>query len=350
MNEQWQKFLQQNGASFENDMVSDFSDVNFDFGNIQQETILVDLSHRGLLKVSGTDAQAFLQGQFCNDVHAVDATHSQLSAYCTPKGRILASFRLSSKENDYFMSMPGDVVDTSLKRLRMFVMRSQVVFEDLSQEWVQIGISGPNATGLVENIIGTVPTKANQVTTKDNISCAKTDYNLSRFELHGPITEMEAVWNTLASSCQKVASHFWTWLDIQAGIPSITTPVVEAFVPQMVNLHWIEGLSFKKGCYPGQEIVARTHYLGKLKRRMYLAHIDGTDHPAAGDDVYRLSDPQGQGAGKIVLCHPAPQGGCDLLVVMQIEAVESDQIIANRDASKILTFSELPYTVETKAE
>ena len=128
-------------------------------------------------------------------------------------------------------------------------------------------------------------------------------------EVYGPEAEMRPLWQALSAVAGPVASHYWTWLGIRAGIPVITAPVVEAFVPQMINLHWIDGLSFKKGCYPGQEIVARTHYLGKLKRRMYLAHINTPTCPAAGDDVHRLAEPQGQGAGKILMSHSSPQGG-----------------------------------------
>jgi len=346
MNEQWQDFLQKNGALFESGVVSGFSTDVFDFALIRQKTILVDLSHRHLIKASGTDTKDFLQGQFCNDVANVNESHSQLSAYCTPKGRILASFRLYQAKDDYFMSMPADVVDATLKRLRMFVMRSQVTLDDVSNEQIQIGFSGPEAAQLLEQHIGKAPTVANEVINHKSICCIRIAAELPRFELFGPIEDIKKLWQKLSTASLPVASHYWTWLDIHGGIPAITAPVVEVFVPQMINLQWIDGLSFKKGCYPGQEIVARTHYLGKLKRRMYLAHVNTLNCPAAGDDLHRLSDPQGQAAGKVLLSHPAPQGGCDMLVVMQIEAVESDQIIANRDPELSLAFNELPYSVE----
>ncbi|MFO7603040.1 MAG: folate-binding protein YgfZ [Gammaproteobacteria bacterium] len=348
MNEQWQDFLAQNGAVFEQGRVSDFKAGAFDFAQIEQSTLLVDLSHRGLLKANGADSEVFLQGQFCNDVRRVDAQQSQLSAYCTPKGRILASFRLFRAADDYFLSMHRDVVTATARRLQMFILRSQVTLTDISDEWVQFGVSGPEASRLLGAALGKVPEAANAVVHKDNISCIRTE-TAARFELFGPLAEMQALWHTLAPACQTVAAHYWTWLDIQAGLPVITAPVVEAFVPQMVNLHWIDGLSFKKGCYPGQEIVARTHYLGKLKRRMYLAHLDGSTCPAAGDEVHRRDDPEGQSAGKVLLSHPAPQGGCDLLVVMQIDAVEAGEIIANRDVDARLHFSALPYPVDQSA-
>lgn len=347
MNEQWQDFLQKNGAQVENGMVSNFSTEEFDFQQINQKTILVDLSHRHLIKASGADTKDFLQGQFCNDVANVNESHSQLSAYCTPKGRILANFRLYQATDDYYMSMSSDIVDATLKRLRMFVMRSQVTLDDVSNEQIQIGIGGPEAAQLLEQHFNKVPAVANEVIKYNSICCIRIATELPRFELIGPIEDMKKLWQTLSTSSQPVANHYWTWLDIQGGIPSITSPVVEAFVPQMINLQWIDGLSFKKGCYPGQEIVARTHYLGKLKRRMYLAHVNTPDCPAPGDDLHRFADPQGQAAGKILLSHPAPQGGCDMLAVMQIDAVESDQIIANRDSKMVLEFNTLPYSTES---
>jgi len=349
MNEYWQTFLQQQGAALEQGIVTEFASSKFEVKDIDRTTLLVDLSHRGLLKASGADAQAFLQGQFCNDVLAVDSQQSQLSAYCTPKGRILASFRLLQADDGYLLSMEHDVVEATLKRLRMFVLRSQVIFADASNDYVQIGIAGPEACPLLEAAIGSIPDTNNAVSRKANLICIRIPGRSPRFEIYGPMAEIEPLWTTLSAASCPVASHHWTWLDIQAGLPSITAPVVEAFVPQMINLHWIDGLSFKKGCYPGQEIVARTHYLGKLKRRTYLAHIDSPTCPAVGDEVHRLSDPQGQSAGKILLSHPALEGGCDVLVVMQIEAVESDEIIANRDVQTQLQFKALPYSVDGAA-
>ena len=347
MNEQWQNFLQQNGATVDNGMVSSFTNKAFDFQHIDQETVLVDLSHRNLVKASGTDSKDFLQGQFCNDVANVDDSHSQLSAYCTPKGRILASFHLFQADADYFLSIPADVVEATLKRLRMFIMRSQVTLDDVTNEQIQIGISGPEAAKILEKELGNVPTTANEVVSHNKVRCIRIASEIPRFELYGPIDDIKHLWQALSTSCQSVASHYWTWLDIRDGIPSVTAPVVEAFVPQMINLQWIDGLSFKKGCYPGQEIVARTHYLGKLKRRMYLGHVDSPACPAAGDELHSSADPQGQSAGKVLLSHPAPQGGCDILAVMKIDAVESGEIIANRDTQLKLRFSKLPYSIET---
>lgn len=346
MNKQWQSFLQQNGATINHGMVTDFTNTTFDFQNIEQETILVDLSHCHTVKASGPDTKDFLQGQFCNDVAKIDESHSQLSAYCTPKGRILASFRLFQADDDYYMSIPADIVDATLKRLRMFILRSQVTLDDVSNEQIQIGISGPEAAKILEKELGNLPTNANDVVSKGNIRCIRITTEATRFKLFGTVDEITKLWTSLATSCKPVASHYWTWLDIQSGIPSVTAPVVEAFVPQMLNLQWIDGLSFKKGCYPGQEIVARTHYLGKLKRRMYLAHIDSPSCPVPGDELHTLIDPQGQSAGKIVLSHAAPNGGCDLLAVMKIDAVESDEIIANRDVKMKLQFGKLPYSTE----
>lgn len=349
MNEQWQGFLQQQGATIENGVVTDFANSQLDFKNINQTTVLVDLSHRGLIKATGEDAEAFLQGQFCNDIKAVDNNHSQLSAYCTPKGRILASFRLFQTADGYFLNMHHDVIAATLKRLRMFVLRSQVVLDDVSDEIVQIGIAGPQAETLLAQQFNTVPSDANAVSQQGALICVRLAGQTPRFEIQGPVDDMQALWSHLSASSVPAASHYWSWLDIQAGLPTVSGPVVEAFVPQMINLHWIDGLSFKKGCYPGQEIVARTHYLGKLKRRMYLAHINTATCPASGDEVQRLSAPEGQAAGKILLSHPAPQGGCDVLVVMQIDAVNADEIIANRDSEAKLDFQDLPYAVDGAA-
>ena len=300
MNQAWQDFLQQNGATIEQGITADFSGSNLDFRQIEQSTILVDLSHRGLIKVSGEEARDFLQGQFCNDVNHVDARHSQLSAYCTPKGRILASFRLLQSGDDYFMSMSADVLEATLKRLRMFVMRSKVTLDDVSQETVQIGLCGPKAADLLTGEFDSLPVAGHGVAEQNGITCIRINSSVPRFELLGNPAAMQPLWQKLAAASQPVASHYWDWLDIQDGIPTVTAPVVEAFVPQMVNLHWIDGLSFKKGCYPGQELVERMDSRG-ADAPQSVRILDVAPGSAIGDPVV---DADGSTVGTITSVSP----------------------------------------------
>jgi hypothetical protein len=144
-----------------------------------------------------------------------------------------------------------------------------------------------------------------------------------------------------------VGATVWSLLGIRAGVPQVYGATTEAFVPQMINLHSIEGVSFRKGCYTGQEVVARMQYLGKLKRRMFLAHVDGSVAPKAGDELFSRETESGQGTGKVVDAQPAPQGGYDLLAVIHIAAVEAGSAIQLQDQNgPLLQFQPLPYTVD----
>jgi hypothetical protein len=143
----------------------------------------------------------------------------------------------------------------------------------------------------------------------------------------------------------------WDWLDIMAGIPGVHPETSDAFVPQMANLEIVGGVNFKKGCYPGQEIVARMQYLGKLKQRMYRARFEGNTQPHPGDSIFAPDFP-GQSAGTVVAAQPAPDNGFDLLAVIQISSAEAGELHLGSETGPKLSLQNLPYPVApaTRAE
>jgi hypothetical protein len=151
----------------------------------------------------------------------------------------------------------------------------------------------------------------------------------------------------LASGCQGVSAHSWHWLDIQSGLPTVLKETVEEFVPQMLNLELIGGVNFKKGCYPGQEIVARMHYLGKPKRRMYKLHTNSEDLPVPGENLY-LREGDGQSVGKVVLAEPSVDQGTDLLAVLRVNHAGSDALSLGSADGPLVEFKELPYNLESE--
>jgi folate-binding protein YgfZ len=172
---------------------------------------------------------------------------------------------------------------------------------------------------------------------------------LPRFEIHGELEPVIGLWRRLARQANPVGADCWSWLDIQAGVPEVLPETVEAFVPQMVNLEALDGISYKKGCYPGQEVVARMHYLGKLKRRMYRAHASTETVPAPGDNLYSPTETD-QSVGKVVEAQPNPNGGVDLLAVIQIATADAGDVrLAANDDGARLEFQDLPYTVTNEA-
>jgi folate-binding protein YgfZ len=347
MQNEWQKFLEQQGAVIENDRVLHFGSPEREPEAAATDHVLADLSHYGLIAARGEEAMDFLQNQFSNDIRQVTDTESQLSAYCSPKGRMLAEFRIFRFRDVYYLRLPRELLEPTLKRLRMFILRSKVTLEDASDTLVRFGFAGPEADKRLGEILKAVPTEANRVGQNDGLVIIRLPGPLPRFEIHGEPDAGQALWRRLARQATPVGAGRWNWLDIQAGLPEILPPTVEAFVPQMVNLEALQGISFKKGCYPGQEVVARMHYLGKLKRRMYRAHLAEPEIPAAGENVYVAGEEQS--AGKVVRAEAAPGGGVDLLAVIQIASAGQGNLRLGRPDGPALELRDLPYTVTDPA-
>jgi folate-binding protein YgfZ len=299
--------------------------------------VLCDLSAQGLIKVSGADAETFLQGQFTNDVRQVSSEHSQLSAYCSPKGRMLACFRVFRHGDDFYLRLPRERVEAILKRLRLFVLRAKVTLADAGEDWVCLGVAGSNAAQRLANVLGTLPSSVDAVIRSRGLIVIQVPGIQPRFELYGGLQDCQDLWTTLAEQTACSGSEAWRLLDILAGVPNVYDATAEAFVPQMANLQLLHGINFQKGCYTGQEIVARTHYLGKLKRRMYAARVNGNATPQPGDEL--LSARQGAEVGKV---------GYALLAVIPSECAEGDAV-SLKSTGERLAFTPLPYAFSDAA-
>lgn len=342
MNPTWQKFLLEAGAQIENQRVAHFGHLRQEMAAAKNGTILVDLSYLGLINFSGDDAENFLQGQFSNDVRLLASNRSQYGSYSTPKGRILANFLIWREEEGYFLQMPAELRESIQKRLSMYVLRAKVKIRDAGEDAVRIGVAGPAAEDALRGIWGKVPAADHDVA--QGARGALIRLPGARFEAAVKPEEAPDLWRALSETCTPVGSPCWEWLDIRAGIPTITQPTQEQFVPQMVNLEAIGGVSFRKGCYPGQEIVARAQYLGKVKRRMYLANIPGEAAPLPGDELFS-ADAEGQPSGMIVNAQPSPDGGFDVLAVIQTAGAEAGGTHWKSLDGPALRFLPLPYPI-----
>lgn len=312
-------------------------------------TIMAPLDNYGVIRVSGEDRLDFLQNQFSNDVRTVSESHSQLNAYCSPKGRVLALFRLIMQSDNYFLVLPLERLQATLNRLKMFVLRSKVTLEDASHEIGVLGLAGSKATSAVNTLVATAPSQVDDSVSVDSLSVIRTPGEPPRYTLIGDYQTLKSAWSKCKEFAQPVSGSHWTYQNIQAGVPEVLEANSDEFVPQMLNLHSLNAINFKKGCYPGQEVVARMHYLGKQKRRMYLAHVDTDAALQVGENVYSEPEAQGQSVGKIVNVSASPHGGCDALVVMQIATVEKgDPVLTPQNAT--LIFKELPYFVEVEGK
>lgn len=312
----------------------------------RDELVVCDLSQYGLIKVSGADAQLFLQNMLSSDVREVNARHAQISSLNNPKGRMLASLLIWCRQEEYFLHLPRSLCGYIHRRLAMYILRAKVKVEDVSAQKICLGLNGVSSEALVQQTFGSAPQAVWAVEQHDQVCVMRC--GVQRF-LIAISNEPNAhnLRQKLAISARPVASNCWDWLNISAGIPVILPGTQEQFVPQMVNLDLIGGVSFKKGCYPGQEIVARMQYLGKLKRRMFLAHIDQSQFkeglmPQPGDEIYSV-DMEGQASGMVVNAALAPNGGCDLLAVVQISSRETQSLHLQSSQGAELQFLQLPY-------
>ncbi len=344
MNTNWQEYLISQGASLD-----DHDSVYFPeheeraFDAVQ--TYACDLSNLGLIRASGEDASSFLHGQFTNDLNLVNADTSQLSSYCNAKGRMLAIFRIFKRDDDYILLLRRDVIDVVLNKLNMFKLMAKVELTDISNELVVFGIAGPNTDSLLgENNIQAL-NELNQVIAKENTTVIKITSELSRALIIASFDDAKIIWKSIANQCVQTSYHFWELIDIQNGIPTVTAETSEAFIPQMVNLELIGGVNFQKGCYPGQEIVARTHYLGKPNRRMYRISIEDDDCPTAGKNIYSQADGE-QPVGKIVNAQKINNNYCEALAVLRTEKESSSDLLLESLSGTALKLADLPYSLD----
>ena len=300
-----------------------------------------ELPHPGLIRFSGEEAQSFLHNQLTCDVAALAPGSSTYGAHCTAQGRALASFLLWRSEQDFFMQLPSSLREPVQKRLSKFILRSRVIVEDVSSERALVGIAGKDAAALVQQVLGAVPKSPYDVVHANGMTVLRLPvdrYQIVVSREHAPrLTEA-------LGAAGKAGPEHWEWLAIRAGIPVILPATQEQFVPQMVNLDLIGGVSFQKGCYPGQEIVARMHYRGTLKQRMYLANIAAQQHPQPGDKLYSSGFGE-QASGAIVNAARSPESGHDVLAVVQIASAGRGDIHWKTPDGPVLKLLPLPYDV-----
>jgi len=352
MNSAWQQWLRSAGALVEDGVVRNFGDPQGELEAARSGSVLADLSHLGVLDFTGPDSEAFLNAQLSCDVGSIGASSSSYGGYCTPKGRMLADFllwRLAAGQSSGFrMLLSRGIVATVQKRLRMYVLRSKVQVTDASDSVALLGISGDAAARALDSVLTGLPQETHDFEVRH---CGDSSTAISlpagRFLIAVAAEGASRLWAGLAAALRPVGTPCWEWLDIRNGVPLVTAGTQEQFLPQMTNLELIGGLSFTKGCYPGQEVVARTHHLGKVKRRMFLAHLDpseGRTPPAPGDELYSEDIP-GQASGMVVNAQAAPEGGYDLLAVVHHTSRDASTVHLRSTEGPVLRFLDLPYAV-----
>lgn len=316
MNSTWHAFLGAAGARFENEQVADFGDAAGELAAARDGTVLVPLTHLGVIACDGEDAQSFLHNQLTSDVNHLEAGHAQHAAWCTAKGRMQASFVAWRSGSDFRLLLAADLLAATVKRLSLFVLRARVKISDRSDALVLLGVAGAG-TGAALAAAGLPQPPAPMTTAGFDGGC------VLRLDAARAVIAVEAehaaeIWRGLTPHAHKAGTPAWHWLDIRAGLPLVTAATKEEFVPQMANFERLGGVSFHKGCYPGQEVIARTQYLGKVKRHLYRVRAAVPLVP--GTPVYSPETPD-QASGMIANGAPSPGGGYEALAVLMESAV-----------------------------
>ena len=297
---------------------------------------IAELPHLGIIQVTGDEAAKFLHGQLTQDFSLLGLGEARLAAFCSAKGRMQASFiGFKRSPTEILLVCSRDILPATLKRLSMFVMRAKAKLTDASAEFKLYGLAG-DAVSAIEGIAADACP-----------AWAKVDLNAANLiHLYPADGTLRALWVAPASEPQPqgqaLSTALWLWSEVRSGIASITTPVVEAFVPQMLNYESVGGVNFKKGCYPGQEVVARSQYRGTLKRRACIVHSEAA--LAAGDEVFQPGD-AAQPCATVVQSAPAPNGGFDAIVSGQIVAIATGKLHLRTADGPTLSVLALPYTL-----
>jgi len=291
------------------------------------QNIIVPLSHYGVLEVRGPDAEKFLQGQITCSAAEVTPALSSPGAYCTAKGRVVTSFQLLRPQNELFLlRMRRDLLDTAARTFGKYIVFSKAQLA-IAEPIVGIGLHGATVASALRELTGALPSRHNGTVSYGDGLLWQCDAAGTQYEYWGPVSAAAALWSHCAPYCIAISSRYWRWLQIRSGNAEICAATSEMFLPHMLNYHVTGAINFKKGCYTGQEIVARTHYRGQVKRHLLRAALIGPA-PAVGSDIIASS---GKSVGNVVDSVTVSAESAELLAVIA-DASSDNAVAANTSA------------------
>ncbi|MEX0449808.1 hypothetical protein V6X63_08580 [Spiribacter sp. 221] len=299
--------------------------------------IVCPLPSLGVLHVAGEDSGEFLHNQLTQAVNSLDESTTTLAAWCNPKGRTRALFRVVPSDTGLLLIADAGLLQAIQPKLQMFILRSRVALTDLTPAEALLGLAGPVAETLLTEAAGSLPSQPDGLARAGDlhIIALPGDRGL-RYVLLAPKEQTKAFWERFRDVLTEGSEAFWQLQDIRAGLPAISNETSGSIIPTMLNLEPLGGISYVKGCYPGQEVVARMHYRGRLKRRLYRARVTG-DPPPPGTPV---NDSEGGEAGLVVSAAGAPGGRSEMLAVLRIDKAGDGELTANGTGLELL---DLPY-------
>jgi tRNA-modifying protein YgfZ len=296
----------------------------------------LQLDDLGVIRAHGADAASFLHGQLTNDVATLAEGEARLAGYCSAKGRLLASFLVWRSGDDLLLACAADLLAATLKRLRMFVLRARCTLSDASAEVPLRGLAGPAAMAW----LGDAAPAIGRSTVREGATVIRLadGAGTSRFLLAGA---------GAAPPQPPLDARAWRWLEVQSGIARVELATAEQFVPQMLNYELVGGVDFGKGCYPGQEVVARSQYRGTIKRRSLLFQTAAAA-VAGATEVFHSEDPS-QPAGQVVMAAESAAGGSIALIEVKLAALASGSLHLAAPDGALLERIAMPYEVPLEA-
>lgn len=318
---------------------------------MQKANSFVQLSHLGLLSIQGVDAKTFLQGQVTCNLDDITPAQSRLTAHCNLKGRMQSLFRLSAIEQtdgllQYFLTLPISMVAPVQQSLKKYALFSKVQIEDYSHKWAKIGLCGESITQhLPESLARICVAHApDDCLHSEGLNICRIPGLQSRYEIMGQSDVIDSLASKLSAHCVLASTMDWELWDIEAGLPTVYPSTADQFLPHHVNLVQLKGISFSKGCYLGQEVVARMHYRGKIKKHMY--HVSAPQQSGAmpGDPIFVKEASSSEAPGTVV--RVAQSATRDhLLVILDEQYANFDNISLHALEGLKLSRLELPYPI-----
>lgn len=337
----WQEILAAHGGQTQDGHILTFGETAGDYPALATTTVIAALDDQGVLGVEGPDGAKFLQGQTTCDIHALSATTTVTGAFCNPKGRMIADFRAVAVASERIaLIMPRELVPTSVQALAKYAAFFKAKLVDRSADYRLLGVAGSAASALLAEHFPVVPAVSGQFYSHDGNVLVRLAGD--RWLLLVPATAAADLWRQLAGAAKPVGLPFWQLLAIRAGEGQLSARTSGEFIPQMLNLQALGAISFKKGCYTGQEVVARMQYLGKLKRHMYRLVLDDPTPPPPGTEIFLPGE--AQSAGNVVMAAPADTSHCEALAVLKTDASEATTLTFG-DRQVASQLAPLPYSL-----
>lgn len=321
------------------------------FGDLDAETriqrtgtFICDLSHIGWAAATGPDAATFLHSQLTNDLQNLDEGQAQLSGFCTPKGRLLCIFHIHRRSDGFVLQTNRQLLPSVLDRMRRYILRAKVELS-IRDDLQGFGLCGAASSEALARLAGKLPDQVGGVVSANGATIIRhAPVSTERYQVIGPGDTLDRLWRQLADAFPCIGSWAWALSDIEQGIPTVVSETVEAFLPHSLNLDLLDAVNFKKGCYPGQEIVARMQYRGKPKSRMIRATVAARSAPLPGDKLYAPGNDQS--IGMVVDAAPGGQG-YELLSTVKLDHLEHGDLVLGGPEVTAISRAPLPYGFET---